>query len=416
MNNCDNKEELKLIQSFKMNRKETLENLLDYLKNQEYNHSIRYSEKLLDEIFFDKKDQFIGPRILKEDIVALLQDPSVKNDYLNAIKKLDFENFNEYQLVMSDEILDMLRVVTTENRKFRMNFIYGHDLNKYIDLSHKDFKKIIFEDEVFFPKCQLNHSSFRGSKGAILDINKMPYDMSHIDFCDATFASSNYREAIIIKKKIVHHSNFEGCVGLDFICLQTIPNRDCSYVNFGKTFLAGRDLFLYDYDKENALNGCIIHHSNFSNCIYYNENFKELGSAKLDPHTVPDRDCSYVNFGTVRFVNTLDECKIIYSIFANSIDAEFNPQTIPNKDLSGVKLADVTLTGPLDGCILNDTDFEGIKSLCTVDINKVTYNENTNFTGADVVGYDPSIHPFNPTIGVTKNKEKVLSLFDKAKI
>lgn len=149
MNNCDNKEELKLIQSFKMNRKETLENLLDYLKNQEYNHSIRYSEKLLDEIFFDKKDQFIGPRILKEDIVALLQDPSVKNDYLNAIKKLDFENFNEYQLVMSDEILDMLRVVTTENRKFRMNFIYGHDLDKYIDLSHKDFKKIIFEDEVF---------------------------------------------------------------------------------------------------------------------------------------------------------------------------------------------------------------------------------------------------------------------------
>ena len=188
-----------------------------------------------------------------------------------------------------------------------------------------------------------------------------------------------------------------------------------------KEYVNRSDIILEKHDRlENELLSLIYEYYKDSPKEKGNENthfYKEMKiSARLNPQTIKDKNLSYVKFGKILFTDNFDNCYISYSDFSNSIGAVINPQKVIDKDLRGVNFKDTTIIGSFDGCNLCDASFDGVKSDITIDINKVIYNENTNFTGVNVEGYNPEINAYNKTINKEeKQRKKILSLFDKAR-
>lgn len=406
-------DEENLLNYIKLNREVAIRELFNYLKDKNY-YSVKFNDEIMETIFFRKIsfDCSNGLRKrLQEDICELINGEASEY-YLDLIRRFNYENISEYGLELTNDFVKIMKVWNSDkiDKKWNLNhFYYSRFPIGNIDISNMDF------NGVKFGGCfqgKLTNTNFQGSEGLTIDLGFCDEDISNTNFEGTKFISFDYMDGSIIRGEVrnkrMSEARFRGVKGDFVIYPATAINKDCSYVDFGSAYIGNNgDL--------NELDGIIIHHANLVNCKTHF--YKEMKiSARLNPQTIKDKNLSYVKFGKILFTDNFDNCYISYSDFSNSIGAVINPQKVIDKDLRGVNFKDTTIIGSFDGCNLCDASFAGVKSDITIDINKVIYNENTNFTGVNVEGYNPEINAYNKTINKEeKQRKKILSLFDKAR-
>lgn len=99
---------------------------------------------------------------------------------------------------------------------------------------------------------------------------------------------------------------------------------------------------------------------NFDNLSCDNRDFTDLKGVKINPQTVCEKNCSYVNFNGVEFIGPFDGAYIIGANFKGSKGAIINPQTVLNKELANVKCGNVEFMDTFDNSVnIKGIDFTG---------------------------------------------------------
>ena len=407
-----NNSEKNLLKYIKHNREIALRELFSYLKDKEY-YSVKFSEDIMEEILFKEIsfDCMNGIRKRLNDDICELINGENSEIYLDLFKRLNYENVVEFGLELTEDFVKLMKIWSSDkiDKTWNLNwFYYDRVPIDKIDVSNMNFDGVKFDDCTFTGK--IYNTNFKGSSNLKIDLGFCNKDISYSNFQDTALISTDYMDGSIIRgevhnKKIVGAS-FRGVKGDVTIYPSHVENKNCSYVDFGQAYIG--------YNNENELDGVTIHHANLADCktSFHNGTFI---STILNPKKVKDKDLSYVKFGRILFTDNFDNCCIKHSDFTNSINAVINPQNITDKDLSGVNFKDANVVGSFDGCNINDASFEGVKSDITIDINKVIYNENTNFNGVNVINYNACVNKYNETIINVKEKKKILSLFENAR-
>lgn len=402
-----NNSEKNLLKYIKHNREIALRELFSYLKDKEY-YSVKFSEDIMEEILFKEIscDCMNGIRkTLNTDICELINGENSEL-YLDLFKKFNYENVSENGVELTFDFVKLMRIWNSDkiNKKWNLRNFYHSKKNSYVNVSYMDFNDVKFDNGVFFGKMQ--YTSFRGCKDLKIDLDFCEENISNTDFASVDLISIDDMDGSIIRgkvrNKLITGASFRDIKGDVVIYPGTIINKDCSYVDFGSSYIGTSG-------KVDDLDDIIIHHANLSDCkvAVFGDT---MASCKLNPQKVKDKNLRFVRFGRVMFTDNFDGCSIAYSKFNNSIGAIIDPQKIIAKDLSGVDFADTTVVGSFDGCNLNSASFKGIKNKISIDLDKVIYNENTDFTDVNIIN-----NRFQNNTD-TKEKMKVLSLFDNARM
>lgn len=408
-----NNSEKNLLKYIKHNREIALRELFSYLKDKEY-YSVKFSEDIMEEILFKEIsfDCMNGIRKRLNDDICELINGENSEIYLDLFKRLNYENVVEVGLELTENFIKLMRVWSSDkiNKKWNLNsFFHLRSENGILDVSNMNFNGVKFSDS-YFTNGNIYNTNFKGSSNLKIDLAFCNKDISYSNFQDVELISTDYMDGSIIRGEVRNKriicTSFKGIKGDVVIYPGRVIDKNCSYVDFGHAYIG--------YTNENELDGITIHHANLADCKTRFLGDKSI-SVILNPKNIKDKDLSYVKFGKVLFTDNFDNCIINHSDFTNSINAVINPQNITDKDLSGVNFKDANVVGSFDGCNINDASFEGVKSDITIDINKVTYNENTNFNGVNVINYNACVNKYNETIINVKEKKKILSLFENAR-
>ena len=408
-----NNSEEKLVKFIKHNREIALKELLDYLKDKD-NYSVKFNKDIMDEILF-KEISFNCTdglrKTLNTDICELINGEN-SEFYLDLFRKFNYENVSEIGLELTENFIKLMKVWSCDkiDKKWNLNcFFTSKSGDGILDVSNMNFNGVKFANG-YFTNGNIYNTNFKGSSNLKIDLAFCNKDISYSNFQDTEIISTDYMDGSIIRGEVrnkrIIGTSFRGIKGDIVIYPGRVIDKNCTYVDFGNAYIR--------YTNENELDGISIHHANLADCKTKFLGDKNI-SVVINPKKIKDKDLSYVKFGKALFTDNFDNCVITHSDFSNSINAVINPQNIIDKDLSGVNFKDANVIGSFDGCNINDASFEGVKSDITIDINKVIYNENTNFSGVNVINYNVGVNEYNETTENISEKKKILSLFENAR-
>lgn len=120
-------------------------------------------------------------------------------------------------------------------------------------------------------------------------------------------------------------------------------------------------------------------------CVDIQEiDFSNTKGVKINPQEVFLKSLSNTKLCDVKIIGKFDYVYISGTDFTGSKGAKIDPQKVFFRNLQGTKLCDAKIIGKFDAVDISGTDFTGSKGAIVQLDNVRGYDEDTNFTDAEV--------------------------------